>query len=432
MFEFFIVAGEAWFLCNGLELYSSITNPFSNFQSRIKMYHIGVWSVAVLFTLFPFILNMYHSIYGFWYVSEHRDESAICWLKVTNVNKLGYPLWFLFVMPLLFVYVFCVLTIVYAFLRLQRGLTRSFLPRLRLLVANTANVVVLSFYWSCFFLIYAWTFFTRHDIGSFNSTLFNILTFTIGSKGVASLISWIFVTDAIAFLKTDAESETVDANKALREEVLSFATAGIRSTARAGSSITPEQPVIRRRPIVIAHTTKNNKINGYFFIRFMMGETEEVAAIREMANQKRRSLNSSFVRYSSLHQPTDQPSISEQQSVSHPNARLSQRATVISGTEAMNKLTMGTIGGGAAGNNPRESDMESGGKPSLRGMSMSEVTCLSESIANPKQADSFLMKMTPSDYMQPVNESMVNAPQTESFYTKCYNYFKKYLDIDQA
>jgi hypothetical protein len=34
MFQFFLVAAEGWFFAHGLELYSSITNPFSNFQSR--------------------------------------------------------------------------------------------------------------------------------------------------------------------------------------------------------------------------------------------------------------------------------------------------------------------------------------------------------------------------------------------------------------
>jgi hypothetical protein len=34
MFEFFIAVGEAWTVCNGFELYWSITNPFWSFSSR--------------------------------------------------------------------------------------------------------------------------------------------------------------------------------------------------------------------------------------------------------------------------------------------------------------------------------------------------------------------------------------------------------------
>lgn len=34
MFEFFSIASEAWFLCNGLDLYYSVTNPFSSLKNR--------------------------------------------------------------------------------------------------------------------------------------------------------------------------------------------------------------------------------------------------------------------------------------------------------------------------------------------------------------------------------------------------------------
>eukprot|EP00599_Poterioochromonas_sp_BG-1_P003773 CAMPEP_0173153928 /NCGR_PEP_ID=MMETSP1105-20130129/13163_1 /TAXON_ID=2985 /ORGANISM="Ochromonas sp., Strain BG-1" /LENGTH=797 /DNA_ID=CAMNT_0014069979 /DNA_START=811 /DNA_END=3207 /DNA_ORIENTATION=+ len=279
---------------------------------------------------------MYHSIYGFWYVSEDHDQSAICWLKITNVNRLGEPLWFLFIMPLLFVYVFCLLTLFIAYIRLQRGLTRSFLPRLRLLVANTANVFVLSLFWSMFFLLYAWVFFTRHGT-YYNETLFDLLTFSIGSKGFASYIVWVFVTDANAFGKTEQEAETIDANKSLREEVLSFATAGIRSTAREGSKLTAETTLLVRRPIHVPQASKKSLITPFFFVRFMMGETAEVAAIRQMVAQTRRASNP----YSRGSTAPSEPSLSE-----GGGSRLSQRPTVLSGTDAINKLT---LGGNAAG-----------------------------------------------------------------------------------
>jgi hypothetical protein len=370
-------------------------------STRIRKYHLGVWSIAILFTLFPFIINMYHSIYGFWYVSQHHDESAICWLKVTNINKLGLPLWFLFIMPLLFVYLFCLLTLVVAYIRLQRGLTRSFIPRLRLLVANTANVFVLSLFWSMFFLLYAWTFFTRHQEGSYNATLFDILTFSIGSKGVASLMVWIFVTDANAFGKMGADEETIDANKSLREEVLSFATAGIRSTARAGPTLSADTTLTIRRPIPGPQAAKKSLITPYFFVRFMMGETEEIDAIREMASQKRRSLTASFVR-SSMQMSEHAP----RETVSNSNAsnRLSQRPTVLSQTDGIQKLTSGTqlnIG--------RESDVEGGGK---NPRSVSEVT-------------------RASDLMEAPSES-IHGPLNETLATKLWALVLRVLDIDQA
>jgi hypothetical protein len=34
MLEFFVLASEFWFLCNGLDLYYSITNPFFSYNKR--------------------------------------------------------------------------------------------------------------------------------------------------------------------------------------------------------------------------------------------------------------------------------------------------------------------------------------------------------------------------------------------------------------
>jgi len=37
MLEFFVLASEFWFLCNGLDLYYSITNPFFSYNKRYKL-----------------------------------------------------------------------------------------------------------------------------------------------------------------------------------------------------------------------------------------------------------------------------------------------------------------------------------------------------------------------------------------------------------
>ena len=43
MLEFFVLASEFWFLCNGLDLYYSITNPFFSYNKR--------WVVAFVFSV---------------------------------------------------------------------------------------------------------------------------------------------------------------------------------------------------------------------------------------------------------------------------------------------------------------------------------------------------------------------------------------------
>jgi hypothetical protein len=318
---------------------------------RVKKYHILAWSAATLFSVFPFFTSEPQEIYGIWYVSNSEDNTAICWLK-TEGNQLGYAIWFLFLVPLAVVYVFCVLMVVFAYFRLQKGLNRSFLPRLQLLVTNTSNVMILALYWGVFFIIYAVAFFTRFE--TYTNDMFGILTFILGSKGSATLLIWFINSDISKKVRLDEKNETVDANSALREEVLSFATAGIRSTARAGPTVGAEDHEIVRKPR--EHNTNSkqipNKITPLFFIKFLLCETEEVLQIHNMISTRRRSVNppvsasiGSGSQLNSLLRPSEDPGrvvnpmIDDRSSLASPESsherisslesRLSQRPTIV-------------------------------------------------------------------------------------------------------
>jgi hypothetical protein len=280
-------------------------------------------------------------------------------------------------------------------------------------------------FWSLFFLLYAWTFFTRLDNSGYNATLFNILTFTIGSKGFASFMVWIFVTD-VGTRQQTTEEEGIDANKALREEVLSLATAGIRSSAKDGANLTIDATLTVRRPITVAQTHKEKSfINPYFFIRFMLGETEEIRKVREMVSSKRRSINSSFTR-SSLPDPANSSFIGYD-NANRPSEtnRLSQRPTVLSGTEAINKLTLGNAPAGVA----RESnDLENG-----NGNGIGTAGPISNIITAKRSVSEFTRQ---SDLMEPVNPDAVNTNgalvhYNNSLTSYLYGLALKVLDIDQ-
>lgn len=327
MLEFFIIASEAWFFCNGLDLYFTVTNPFSNFQARLKTYHIFAWCLAIFLSILPFILDAGERIYGFWYVSRKVADDNICWLKIENEDRLGWPIWIFFFCPLSIFYLSCVLSLWVAYNRLRKGLTKSFLPRLKLLVTNTTNVFVLSLYWLVFLFIYSLSFFTRNNEHS-SRTLWNILNFTLASKGFSSLVVWILSPDGNAKdKKLDDGEEGVDANKSLREEVLQYATAGIRSTARAGVTVGPNKARLVRRP---PHRTMDQQtvITPFFFLRFMLGEDKELEAVQKMA-QNRTSVfrrNSSQVVIPSPSFANIRPSTFDD---TDEDMRLSQRPTII-------------------------------------------------------------------------------------------------------
>jgi hypothetical protein len=211
--------------------------------------------------------------------------------------------------------------------------------------------------------------------------------------------------------------------------VLSLATAGIRSSAKDGTNLTIDATLTVRRPITIAQTHKEKSfINPYFFIRFMLGETEEIRKVREMVSSKRRSINSSFTR-SSMPDPANSSFIggfgegTNRLSETH---RLSQRPTVLSGTEAINKLTLGNAPAGASViDSSLNNDLENGNGLGTAGPISTIITA--------KRSVSEFTRQ--SDLMEPVNPDAVNTNGALVNYNSLTSYLYglalKVLDIDQ-
>eukprot|EP01031_Cornospumella_fuschlensis_P040483 gene40483-49341_t len=310
--QFFMVASEMWFLCNGIDLFYSITNPFSSFNTRVKYYHGVIWSIATIVCLVPFTLGPEHRVYGFWFVNHNISDSNICWLK-TGDNKLGFSVWAMFLVPLAIVYLGCLASLFIAYVRVRKGLNRTFLPKMKLLVTNTMNVLVLALFWGIFLFLYALTFLTRNDDPP-NYNLNSLLYFTLASKGFSSFFVWVFVND-YNLTNFGQQDETVDANVALRQEVLTFATAGIRSAARGAANASADRAEIVRRP-EHARMEDTNLIGMYFYFKFLMGYSEEVRSVEKMISGKRKSLS-------------EVPTLSVD--VRQSDVRLSQRPTVLTG-----------------------------------------------------------------------------------------------------
>jgi hypothetical protein len=232
----------------------------------------------------PFIVNASYDVYGFWYVSEYHDESAICWLEVSNVDRLGFPLWCEFVIPIL---VCCLgfASVIVVYLQFSSGLSKTYLPQLRLFAGNSMNVIVATAFWGIFFIFYSWTFLSRHDDTSFNGDLFNILVFVLSSKGYANFVIWLFIVEFSASSSSttaagDAEAISADSNKELRDEILSLITAGIRSTTREGPLLTENTSFTARR-LIEKSPNKRDNMSVLLFFKFLSGENESVNNVEE-------------------------------------------------------------------------------------------------------------------------------------------------------
>jgi len=191
---------------------------------------------------------------------------------------------------------------------------------MKLLITNTTNVFILIFYWFFICIFYALAYASQN--GDFN----RIVMFLLSSKGFSALFVYVVVIDMNLKL-TKENQENVEANTALREEVLNFATAGIRSSTREAHKAKPERLKVSRRPkhgnytihvptsglfvMLYAHTCPVNSddssklITPLFFFRFVLGLPMEVAAVEKLINANTRRVNPSFhkqIRVSQSHE----------------------------------------------------------------------------------------------------------------------------------
>lgn len=299
-------------------------------------YHYFSWTVSLLFSIPPLISSHYEGfkVFGFFYVNKHdEDANAFCWINLPG-DFLTWPIWVLFFVPLIVIYIICVIILNFSYAKLKKGISRTFLPRMKLLVTNTVNMLSQLLYW---FIVALFYIMTSVSVGSSHGSMLNkVLLFIIATKGFSSLFVWIIVGEHSYESKLEQE-QTVDANQALREEVLQFATGGIRSAGRDGSKVTSDRKFIKRVPQKTnGNPTTKRMITPYFFMRFLLGLEEESKAIEDMVSCNRRSVNDSF----------DSQTL-KREKFSIGTERLSQRATVPTG----NRLTAfrGTIEEGGGG-----------------------------------------------------------------------------------
>ena len=207
-------------------------------------------------------------------------------------------------------------------MRLRRGITRSFLPRMRLLIVNMANVMIITFYWTILIAFYTWTFFSNNDNEEDGELSNNMLSFVLASKGFSSLLVLIVTSmdsSSTVWATLVGNDIPVDVNVALREEVLAFATAGIRASARAARKAAPDRKKIVRRPVNMANSVvigaarnggaspggaggapgtgrdgRPQVMGVRFFFRFMLGMSKEVRLVQEVIGSKRRTVDDQF------------------------------------------------------------------------------------------------------------------------------------------
>jgi hypothetical protein len=261
MIEFFELASEMWFFCLAFDLAISITNPFSSSSQRMKWYHMFSWTFGLGMAL---ILTLNEGLLGFWYIDEDVDDTAICWIKSSqNGNRVNYRTWVFLYIPLIIVYVYCIRVLFGAYSHLSKGISKTFQHRVRVLVMNSLNIGIYMAYWAVLGFFYALAYGFSNSSPTLSRWFWRVVMFIISSKGFADWLVFILVSDANV-LTTDQATESLDFNGALRQEVLHYATTGIRECAARKS------PTPTKRKLVLLMTQKNTPLTNILTLQHLI------------------------------------------------------------------------------------------------------------------------------------------------------------------
>lgn len=256
IFEFLEISGEVWFLCIAIDLLNTKTNPFSNFKSLMRYYHFFAWGAGFVFAL-P-TLSPNQEISGFWTIQQSGnpnnlvDSNVFCWLQMRR-NSQTYVPFLMFYVPLMISFSFASVVLFQSFRYLRRGLSYTFVHRLRVLFINTINLTSCLIYWVVLLGVYGGVYIASDANFHAAKVMQKILVYLIPSKGTSTVIVWVLVKSLLEDLREVKRSmkadhkETmwisesgeleVDANVALRKQVLLYASEGIRKTAKRSKEI---------------------------------------------------------------------------------------------------------------------------------------------------------------------------------------------------
>lgn len=242
-------------------------------------YHAFVWGVSLIFAI-PTAIDS--NIYGYWFIANSIDNTAICWLRA-HKGSVSTNIYLMFYIPLVLVYIFAVLALVIAYRRLRRGISNTIIHRMKALVVNSINVMIYLLYWLVLGVCLGLAYGVPNKIGQ--RWMQQIILYLISAKGVSAVIVWILTVDVHFEKNADADDAGVDLNGALRQELLYFATTGIRSCAGASVAVNQKRHVVHLR-----HKMEKSsmELSPWFFVFLILGRDQERSTIAKLARAARR------------------------------------------------------------------------------------------------------------------------------------------------
>lgn len=233
--------------------------------------------------------------YGNWYLSS---QVSFCWLNNSlsySEDKWNYRTFVYVYVPITVMYLYAFRQLTISYFRLKNGISKTFKHRIGLLLHNAISVVVSVMYWAVLLTLYLSVYYFP------GSTLSKLILFLLGAKGFPDFLVLFLVnrsnrasaadtSDIEAKLRgidgsvpTPPEENVTGQNieAALRDEVLRFATTGIRIVCSRC-----DMPLHNKSGNVEVYIFQNDSLNVWFFLRLIFGSRTILAMINVMVNSK--------------------------------------------------------------------------------------------------------------------------------------------------
>lgn len=175
-----LMAREMWVFSLSMDLVTSITNPFASYRASVQKYHTVIWSLSFASAV---VLVNQPSCQG------QFMADGTCWIKISGTMSACF--WGYFLAWVVAFYLFSVLAMLYAYMRISRGLESTYATRYAC-VADTFRVVFFYFGYCIVFYFFLSFTYIRPISDSKIRIVESIYAYFISCRGFFDALVWFF------------------------------------------------------------------------------------------------------------------------------------------------------------------------------------------------------------------------------------------------